>query len=300
MPLRTLSHEDPKMAEAARVMEAATVPQAILDELSWRVAQGKVELPLLPGVAMEVTNVAAQENADARVVAELLRKDQAMATHVLRVVASPLYSGRTQIVSLQQAVARLGVQKIREICLAIAFRVGVFKLKGFEAEISAMFQHSVSAAMFAQEIARATRRNVEDAFMCGLVHDVGRPVILQALVQILAEHKLRLPASAVLAATGELHCDVGGTLAESWGLPDAVQMSIRHHHSESPPDAHVNSVRITSLADELARYAFEPDRMSEEALRKHHALAPLELYPEMLDKVLGKAETIRQAAGVLS
>ena len=288
------------MAEAARVIETATVPQTILDELSWRVTQGRVDLPLLPSVAMEVTNVAAQENADSRVIAELLRKDQAMAAHVLRVVSSPVYSGRTQIVSLQQAVARLGVQKIREIALAIAFRVGVFKLKGYEAEVSALFQHSVSAAMFAQEIARVTRRNVEDAFMCGLLHDVGRPVILQALVQILNEQKLHVPAAAVIAATGELHCDVGGTLADSWGLPEAVEMSIRYHHAGTAPDVHANGVRITSLADELARFTFEPERMPEAELRRHPALAPLELYPEMLDKVLAKGESIRQAAGVLS
>jgi putative nucleotidyltransferase with HDIG domain len=281
-------------------MDLAAVPKAVLDELSWRVAQGKVDLPLLPGVAMEVTNVANQDSADSRVIAELLRKDQAMAAHVLRVVASPVYSGRSQIVSLQQAVARLGVQKIREIALAIAFRVGVFKLKSFEPQITALFQHSVAAAMFAQEIARTTRRNVEDAFMCGLLHDVGRPVILQALVQILSEQKLRVAPAAVVAATGEIHTEVGGALAESWALPEAVEMSIRHHHTGSPPDAHANGVRITALADELARYAFEPERMPEEELRKHPALAPLELYPEMLDKVLAKAEMIRQAAQVLS
>jgi putative nucleotidyltransferase with HDIG domain len=287
------------MAEAARLIHA-TVPQAVLDELHWRVAQGRVDLPLLPGVAMEVTNVAAQESTDARTIAELLRKDQAMAAHVLRVVSSPVYSGRTQIVSLQQAVARLGVQKIREIALAIAFRVGVFKLKGFEAEITALFQHSVSAAMFAQEIARATRRNVEDAFMCGLLHDVGRPVILQALVHILQEQKVQVSPAAVVAATAEIHAEVGGILADSWGLPEAVEMSIRHHHSLVPPDAHATSVRITALADEMARFAFEPERMPEAEVRKHPALAPLELYPEVLDKVLARAEPIRQAAAVLS
>ncbi|HVY25238.1 MAG TPA: HDOD domain-containing protein [Polyangiaceae bacterium] len=287
------------MADAARMILAA-VPKTVLDELGWRVAQGKVDLPLLPGVAMEVTNVANQESTDSRAIAELLRKDQAMAAHVLRVVSSPVYSGRTQIVSLQQAVARLGVQKIREIALAIAFRVGVFKLKGFEQHITSMFQHSVAAAMFAQEVARTTRRNVEDAFMCGLLHDVGRPVILQALVQILNEQKLQVAPAGVVAACGDLHADVGGTLADSWGLPEAVEMSIRHHHNGTPPDAHVNSVRITALADEMARHTFEPDRVPVAELRKHPALAPLELYPEMLDKVLAKGENIRQAAQVLS
>lgn len=278
----------------------ATVPRAVLDELKWRVAQGRVDLPLLPGVAMEVTNVASLESTDARALADLLRRDQAIAAHVLRVVSSPLYSGRTQLVSLQQAVARLGVQKIREIALAIAFRVGVFKLKGFEAEVTAMFQHSVSTALFAQEIARATRRNVEDAFMCGLLHDVGRPVALQALAQILREQKVHAPTRAVLAAVGELHTEVGGSLVESWGLPEAVGASIRYHHSPSPPEPHVLGVRVTALADELARFAFEPERVPEAELRRHPSLAPLELYPETLDRILAKAEPIRQAAAVLS
>ncbi len=288
------------MAEAARTMETPTVPTAVLDELKSRIARGSVELPLLPGVAMEVTKVAAEENADARVIAEILRRDQALAVHVLRVVASPIYSGRTQIVSLQQAVARLGIQKIREISLAIAFRVGVFKLKGFERQVAGLFQHSVGAAMFAQEVARATRRNVEDAFMCGLLHDVGRPLLLQALVSILAEQKLTVSTEAVVAAAGELHCEVGATLAEAWKLPEPVQMSIRHHHDLVPPEAHANSVRITALADELSRFTFEPERMPEAELKQHPALAPLELYPETLDKVLAKADAIRQAAGALS
>jgi putative nucleotidyltransferase with HDIG domain len=288
------------MANAARVTPTSTVPQAILDELAWRVAQGQVDLPLLPGVAMEVTKVAAQDSTDARAIAELLRKDQAMAVHVLRVVASPVYSGRTQIVSLQQAVARLGVQKIREIALAIAFRVGVFKLKGYEAEVASMFQHSIGAAMFAQEVARVARRNVEDAFMCGLLHDVGRPVILQALVKILSEQRLAVPRSAVVAATGDIHAELGGMLAESWDLPDAVGAAIRHHHSLSPPDAHLTIVRITALADELSRFLFEPERMPEAELRKHPSLAPLELYPDMLDKVLSKSELIRSSAGALA
>lgn len=288
------------MESAARTIDSSIVPKAVLDELRWRVAQGMVELPLLPGVAMEVTHIANQENADARAIADILRKDQALTAHVLRVVSSPVYSGRTQIVSLQQAVARLGVQKIREIALAIAFRVGVFKLKGFEDEITSLFQHSVSAALFAQELARATRRNVEDAFLCGLLHDVGRPVILQALVSILNEQKLTVPSRAIVAATGDLHVDVGATLAESWQLPEAVEMSIRYHHSATPPLPHASGVHITALADELARYCFEPERVTEADLRRHWALAPLELYPEMLSQVLGRADPIRELAGALS
>lgn len=288
------------MANAARVIPTSTVPKPVLDELAWRVAQGTVDLPLLPNVALEVTRIAAQENTDARGIAALLRRDQAMAAHVLRVVSSPVYSGRTRIVSLPQAVARLGVRKIREIALAIAFRVGVFKLKGYETEVAAMFQHSVAAAFFAQEVAQITGRDVEDAFMCGLLHDIGRPVILQALVQILTEQRLQAPPSAVVAATDDVHAELGGTLAESWDLPDSVEAAIRYHHSPDPPDAHLVSVRITALADQLSHHAFEPGRTPEDELRQHPSLAPLELYPELLDRLLAKAPLIRNIASALA
>jgi len=287
------------MADAVRAI-LTTVPGVVLDELNWRVAQGRVELPLLPGVAMQVTTIAGQENSDARALAELLRRDQAMAAHVLRVVASPVYSGRAPVASLEQAITRLGMQKIREIALAIAFRVGVFKLKGYEPQVTALFQHSVGAAMFAQEIARLTKQSVEDAFLCGLLHDIGRPVVLQAVVQILSEQKLRVSSSGVMLATSEHHCAVGGDLAEAWSLPEPVQAAIRHHHAATPPDAHVTSVRITALADELARHAFEPERMPERQLRGHSALTSLGLSPETLDKLLAKSENIRQTARVLS
>jgi putative nucleotidyltransferase with HDIG domain len=288
------------MANAARTIEAGTVPKAILDELTWRIERGTVDLPRLPAVAMEVTTIAKQEKADARTIAELLRQDPALAGHVLKVVSSPAYGGRMQLFSLPQAVARLGVQKIREISLAIAYRVGVFELEGFEPELTSWFRHSVSAAMFAQEITRATRRDVEDAFMCGLLHDVGRPVILRALVALLNEQSLSVPLAAVMDATGELHANVGTSLAESWHLSEEVEMSIRYHHSPTLPDATANGVLVTALADDLARFALEPQRMTEAQLRKHWTLAPLALYPGMLDKVLGKADLIRQAAGTLS
>jgi HD-like signal output (HDOD) protein len=104
----------------------------------------------------------------------------------------------------------------------------------------------------------------------------------------------------VLAAIGPLHTEIGGTLAETWGLPEAVEMSIRHHHASAPPEAHATGVRITALADELSRHVFEPERLPEDELRRHPALAPLEIYPDMLDKVLAKSELIRQASGALS
>jgi putative nucleotidyltransferase with HDIG domain len=267
-------------------------------ELERRLSDGSLELPLLPGVAMEVTSAAAREDTDARVLADILKRDAAMAAHVLRVVNSPVYSPRAQIVSLQQAVGRVGSAKIREIALIIACRAGVFKVKGYEAEVDQVFKHSVATALFAQEIARQTRNNVEEAFLCGLLHDVGRPVLLQALLEAARQRSSSATREELLGLVSEIHCRGGAALAAAWTLPDSVAQAIANHHS--PSSEHAASVHITALADVLAHALLDAPELDPAAVRGHVALTKLEIYPDVLSKILARAESVRQAAEVLS
>jgi len=275
------------------------VSEGIRRELETRVASGKLELPLLPGVAMEVTSAAARDDVDAKTIAEMLKRDASLSAHVLRIVNSPVYSPRAQIVSLQQAVARVGAGKIREIALVIACKTGVFKAKGYEAELDEVFKHSVATALFAQEIARQTRNNVEDAFLCGLLHDVGRPVLLQALVTLLRETKEAASQEAVLAVVTDLHEIAGSALAKAWGLPETVATAVSKHHTTTPDKESV-SVRIVSLADTFAHLSVESGALTSEALAGHPSLAALEIYPDVLAKIVQRATVVRETAGVLS
>src|SRR3954463_5015009 len=147
-------HSEVEVAQSR--MPNTGVPAAIRSELESKLSTGSLELPLLPGVAMEITSAAAREDVDTRTIADMLKRDAALSAHVLRIVNSPVYSPRAQIVSLQQAGARGGAIKIREIALVIACRTGVFKAKGYEQQIDEVFKHSIATALFAQEIARNT------------------------------------------------------------------------------------------------------------------------------------------------
>jgi putative nucleotidyltransferase with HDIG domain len=275
------------------------VPAAVRAELELKLNAGTLELPLLPGVAMEVTSAAGKDNVDARTIADMLKRDAALSAHVLRIVNSPAYSPRAQIVSMQQAVARVGAVKIREIALVIACRTGVFKAKGYEKEIDAVFRHSIGTALFAQEIARHTRNNVEDAFLCGLLHDVGRPVLLQALVTLLAAAKVQAGRESILALVGELHESAGAALAKAWTLPDTVIAALGGHHSQELERAGI-PVRIVSLADRFAHLAADGSELTSEALSGHPALALLEIYPEILEKISKRASVVNLTIGALA
>jgi putative nucleotidyltransferase with HDIG domain len=248
---------------------------------------------------MEITSAAAKEDVDTRTIADMLKRDAALSAHVLRIVNSPVYSPRAQIVSLQQAVARVGAIKIREIALVIACRTGVFKAKGYEKELDEVFSHSIGTALFAQEIARNTRSNVEDAFLCGLLHDVGRPVLLQALVTLLREAKVAADSEAVLSLVGELHEAAGSALARAWKLPETVVIALAKHHS-SKLEQEAVPVRIVSLADRFSHLASQDGALTSDALIGHPALAALEIYPDVLDKIIKRASVVKETIGVMS
>lgn len=285
--------------EVAQSRTPNGVPAAIRSELEAKLNAGSLELPLLPGVAMEITSAAAREEVDARTIADMLKRDPALSAHVLRIVNSPVYSPRAQIVSLQQAVSRVGAVKIREIALIIACRTGVFKAKGYEKEIDEVFSHSIGTALFAQEIARQTRNNVEDAFLCGLLHDVGRPVLLQALVTSLREGKVASDHESVLGLVTELHETAGSALAKAWTLPDTVVVALAKHHAKEPEKESV-PVRIVSLADRFAHLAIDQGALTREAVLGHPALAALEIYPDVLDKIIKRSTAIKETLGVMS
>jgi putative nucleotidyltransferase with HDIG domain len=290
-------HSEVQVAQG-RKSEGA-VPAAIRSELEGKLQAGALELPLLPGVAMDITSAAAREDIDARAIAEMLKRDASLSAHVLRIVNSPVYSPRAQIVSLQQAVARVGAVKIREIALVIACRTGVFKAKDYEREIDEVFRHSIATALFAQEIARHTRNNVEDAFLCGLLHDVGRPVLLQALATLLRDARVNAERKAVLELVQELHESAGAALAKAWSLPETAVTALAKHHSPNPELESI-PVRIVSLADRFAHLAFAAEALTPEAVSGHPALAALEIYPDVLDKIIKRASVVRDTTGALS
>ena len=182
-----------------------------------RMKAGALELPLLPRVAMDVLRMTTSESSSAEELAEVLHRDQSMTAHVLRVVNSPLYRTRSPIDSLPQALNRLGFGMIREIAMVIACKQRVFRARDFGPEVYRSFRHSLGTALFAQEIARAIHVDAEEAFLAGLLHDIGRPVLLQAVADLHAESRL-VDTPAVMAVVAELHAQVGELLARKNGI----------------------------------------------------------------------------------
>ena len=212
-----------------------------------------LELPPPPQVAVEVTRLTKPESADdldnAAELARLIQRDVALAGQVMRVANSALYARRSPVVTLPQAIAWLGMREVRNIAYALAVKGQVFASTYFRSEMTDLWRESVMTALFAQEVARLKRRNVESAYLCGLLHRIGLAVVLARVGNAALSHRLS-PAPTLVLPFAEAHeARVGAQLAASWHLPPAVAASIAHWRNP----AAAKDARIEVMEVALAR-----------------------------------------------
>lgn len=278
----------PLAGEVLTVEPLDQVRRALTEQLE----KGELKLPLLPKVAGQVMAMTSDPNAEIAQMASLIHHDQALAANVLRIANSVAYMPRSPIISLQQAIAWLGLNVLGEIALTASLRSGVFHIAGREAEIKHLWRHAVASGAYAKEIARTRRQNVEMAYLCGLLHAIGKPALLHVLGTIEKNLHVELDEGARVTLLEEDHVRVGCVIADLWGLPGPVRGAIASYVGYGASPTAAAEVMITCLADRLATHLLMPDALSLEALRDHPVFTNLNLYPEDVDALLGKQEAI--------
>ena len=251
---------------------------------------GEVELPPMPGTAAQIMELCQQDDTDAAKLSAVIHGDQSIASNVLRVANSAAYVGQVPCSSLQQAVSRLGMQAITEIALAVSVRSRLFANATCADLLQSLWQHSVLAGFFTKEIARMRRRNVEIAFLCGLLHDVGKALLLNNLDKACNGKAISASAADLHHAVHEHHVAAGELLAMEWRLPDQVKEAIACHHNVVAATSFADMSMMVRLADQLSHIcaptAFaEP--VTEDSLRSDDVLVGLNLYRDQVDQLLG-------------
>lgn len=206
------------------------VPTDSLEQLLIeRIRKGAIELPLLPQVASRILAMVYDPDAEAAKLAALIHQDQALAAHVIRIANSPAYMTRNPVVSLQHAVSMLGMNLMSELAFSASIKGSAFKVPGWDDEVKGLWQYSLASGAYAKEIARMRRFNVESAYLCGLLHGIGRPVVLQTLVALSKEQGTTLSKELMQQLLDGYYIQVGLLVADEWGLPPPVVESIGFH-----------------------------------------------------------------------
>jgi HD-like signal output (HDOD) protein len=267
-------------------------PAALRERLRAALEADQLELPPLPQVAAEVVASSAAEPRSAAAFSQLIQRDPVLAGHMMRVANSAAYRPRAPIVSLQQAIAWLGIAEIRNIALAISVRGQLFVAPGHEPEIQELWRESVATACWARELARLKKRNVETAYLCGLLHRIGRAAAVSTLSRIEIAGRRTVDARTFSALADEFEVDFGRKLAAKWQLPAVVADAIVRWRNAGRPGEPRPEVLQTYVGHLLAIEVLHPELSNLSLLAEHGALGELDVYPDELEALRAQFDLV--------
>lgn len=203
------------------------------------------ELPTLPVVVQKLNSAVSDPKVDANRIAELLKDDVAISAKLLKVVNSALYSGKEPITSIQMAVARLGMNGVRNVVTSVAIFSAFGSSDQDAFDRNEFWRHCIFAGHAAAVLHNKANCPFKRPYpkdmlhLCGVMHDVGRLVLDQffhdQFMEALAvgEQEMLPLCDAERDVIGADHAEVGAWLATRWSTTEALVQSIRWHHDPS-------------------------------------------------------------------
>tara|TARA_R110002072_G_scaffold1130_10_gene9440 strand:+ start:18237 stop:19112 length:876 start_codon:yes stop_codon:yes gene_type:complete len=283
-------------------MSASSQKMAVL--LTKLLANKSFDVPMLPDVASRVLALSNDPDSDAAQLAKLIQGDQGLSAHVMRIANSAAYTPNASMVSLQQAIARLGMALITEIALAASINSKMFKAPQFDKRLVGIWDHALATAHWGKEVARISKKNVEASFLCGLLHSIGRPVVLQAISEHLTASGESIDETEAFALEEHFHIPFGAVIVENWKMPVIVQESVQFYQNYEQAKTHRDQAMVVHAADKLARDTLackDAGECSIETVLDDEVFAALNLYADeievlkaQMDKVVAGMEAMRQ------
>lgn len=226
-------------------------------ELQEKLAALVDDMPAFSSSVMRVMDLTADINCSPKELVEVIDHDPVMTMKILKLVNSAYFGLRNEVVSIKQGVVILGINTLKNLAITIA-AVGMLprnSIKGFDSQ--EFLLHSLGTATIARILSHkigVSSRDSTDYFVAGLLHDFGKVVLvqfmapeMQAVLAKASEDNLELH-TVEQNILGFDHSEVGGQLAEKWGLPDSLVASIRDHHNTASEG---NAIRDCVIAANL-------------------------------------------------
>ena len=231
------------------------------------------DLPPLPNIVSQAMEMLSDIETPVEEIEAVISQDQALVANLIKVGNSALYGGLQKVSTLRQILARLGLKTTRNLILTSSAR-GYFlsNKKGMRTWGQNLWQHSVETGLAARRIADAIGfSDPEEAFIGGLVHDIGKLIILMLFPdpfkEILKLKKVDLmnSKSAENQIIGLDHEQIGRLLMDRWNMPDSAKACAEYHHRYQDSGEYEKLAAIVAYADYLSRqYGTKPERLLDE------------------------------------
>ena len=222
--------------------------------------------PVLPSTVTRLMEVTSSQESSAQDVMETILPDQSLCLTVLKFANSVLFGRPEKVDSLTKAIAFLGFDEVKNIALSKALLNSFGELeKRHHFYLETFWEHSFICGMAARHIAHDLKLRQDVAFTAGLIHDIGKLIILRSFEDEYAPEKWMTEFSSEENLDLELkffsftHDMVGAQLLQKWHFPENLVTAVAYHHYPTETNKDLRYAHIIQLADLLAICSCNPD-----------------------------------------
>lgn len=220
----------------------------------------KIEtLPTLPIVVTRIMQLVENPKTAAVEISKVVSLDPALTVKILKIVNSAYYGFPKQITTITHAIMILGFEDVKNIAMGISV-FDIFKSKGVKDVVEfdriGFWLHSIAVGSCTKLLAKKLRyKNPEEAFICGLLHDIGKIILDQYFhdefnaVMKLAQEENLLFINAEKRLNDMDHAEIGRVVAKKWGLPSTIIDCIAGHHNPAACETNQLVVALVHASD---------------------------------------------------
>jgi HD-like signal output (HDOD) protein/CheY-like chemotaxis protein len=227
----------------------------IFDEITQRLNQGEINLPPAPGIISLFSRLVDQ-GANYHQIAELLKKDIAIAAKLIMVSNSPIYRGLSENKSVEQAISRLGIGVTEQYVYVISNRaLYTSGHRQYMPFIERLWEHSLATAYASQAISDILRLQLSnDAFSIGLFHDIGKLMLFQVIGELEIKGRFSPPLEQreVLDILETYHAPFGANLLKRWNFPGEYLQTATYHDSLQEAESVSRELLAVHFSNKLA------------------------------------------------
>lgn len=219
------------------------------------------DLPPMPLVASRIVSLTSDINTDSRVLERAIRADQALTAKILKIANSSFYGCIRAVNTVAAAIVLIGFKGIKTLALAASLESFYRRMDLTE---KMLWEHSIGTAIAAHILSKKLHYHAEDAFIGGLMHDIGKVILNNQLNETFSEivqvaYNEDIPFAEVeKEMLGFTHAQVGGLMVKKWNLSRELEEAITYHHSPETVDPLEVEVlkfaALLNLADQICIY----------------------------------------------
>jgi len=198
---------------------------------------GIEQLVSLPEVCLRINEMVEDANSSAQDISQVIMQDADLSSRLLRLVNSAYYGLPGKVATISRAITFVGTAELRDLTIVTTSCNLFTGIPSSMINMKDFWHYTIATGIMARQFSRQCNLlHPERMFVVGVLHDIGRLVILWHLttlardVLLIAHGKNQLLTLAEEEVLGFTHCEVGYELVRNWQLPESICNTIRHHH----------------------------------------------------------------------